>query len=67
MPTKNRRLWVRKKAQIGFREKKNLQDPKEIEFLLKYDRYSPPSPYSLVSFLFVWHANSFIVDLDKHI
>jgi len=35
MPTKNRRLWVRKKAQIGFREKKNLQDATEIDFLIR--------------------------------
>jgi len=35
MPTKNRRLWVRKKAQIGFREKKHLQDPTEIDFLMR--------------------------------
>eukprot|EP01111_Echinosteliopsis_oligospora_P011256 TRINITY_DN3670_c0_g1_i1.p1 TRINITY_DN3670_c0_g1~~TRINITY_DN3670_c0_g1_i1.p1 ORF type:complete len:106 (-),score=31.77 TRINITY_DN3670_c0_g1_i1:72-389(-) len=35
MPTKNRRAWIKKKAQIGFKEKKNLTDSEDIDFHIR--------------------------------
>jgi len=35
MPTKARRKWVKQKAQISFRENKNLTDPESVEFQLR--------------------------------